>query len=160
MWWWWRYCCGASISCQIVGRLQRPLPIRTVLVVITIVSVSVVISAYIILSSCPSNHSLHTPHPTSRLFTWFWSYQMGKRIHQLIEIVGKGQKKPLKCGELRINQPTLVQPCHSVQFSAAAYYCAQRQVRQSVHVCEVWIRQFQTIIFFNLQWRAITRPLV
>ena len=99
MWWWWRYCCGASISCQIVGRLQRPLPIRTVLVVITIVSVSVVISAYIILSSCPSNHSLRTPHPETHLVLILPS---GQRIHQLDAIVGK---KPLKCVELRINRP-------------------------------------------------------
>ena len=68
---------GGGISCQIVGRPRRPLPIRAVLVLITIVSVSVVISAYIILSSGLSNHSLHTwIHSQVKLkylLIFFWS---------------------------------------------------------------------------------------
>ena len=96
---------GGGISCQIVGRSGRPLPMRAVLVLITIVSVSVVISAYIILSSCLSNHSLLT----STLPPWPASHPLSRlslsRIHQLIKIVGKAEKKLRKCVELRINGP-------------------------------------------------------
>ena len=88
---------GGGISCQIVGRPRRPLPIRAVLVLITIVSVSVVISAYIILSSCPSNHSLHT----SSLFTWFWSYQICKRIHQIIGIFWLAKEETSKMWRIK-----------------------------------------------------------